>query len=402
MSKPEKETLEYYDPNVLVIIGLDTAHRENHPLFDERVFNPVDDALVKNIITYGITQPVNVRQEEGKLLVIDGRQRVRAAREAAKRLAGAGEHGIKVPVRITRGDDGRVMGIMVSNNELRQNDDILTKARKAERLLAQVGDMNEVAIAFGRTTVTIKNWLSLLEADEVIHDAIQSDKISAAAGVELSFFPKSEQAEKLALLLNANGKSIGVTSNEGLIQTEEEVPPEAAKTKAGKVSIAQVKELKSGVTRKRNWSGVSRMWLKKALKTEIAASLSPKRKAILQWFVTSEAEGNDWFVQFAKDAANELKKKEKRGKNKKARIAAALAKAAEAEANGTAGGDDEALVDSLPDGDGVDPEGVDPEGVDPDDDDDDDDDSEESDEVEAAAEVEAEAEAQAEAGPPEV
>ena len=289
--------LEYFDPYKLIIIGLDTEDGKEHPLYDERINLPIDEALVKNITVYGVQVPIIVRLEGGKAYVVDGRQRVRASREVAKRQGDAGEHVLKVPGRLVRGDDARISGIMISTG-LRQDDDILTKGRKAIGLLGQLHDINEVAIAFGRTPQTIRNWMSLVEADPAIHEAIQNGAISAAAAVELAALDRKDQTKKLDLLLRASNRTDGT---------------------AKPVSESQVKRLKKGEGAKPTARvGVRRTWLKAALKTKAASRLTPDQKSVLTWFVASNAEADDWFALFSDEAAKELDKPKKgRGRPKK-------------------------------------------------------------------------------------
>ena len=86
--------VHYYDPTHLIIVGLD-IEEDGSPLNDERATWDVDEPMVKNIMVYGIQQPVLVRREAGKIYVVDGRQRVKAARTAASRQDGAGEFSTK-------------------------------------------------------------------------------------------------------------------------------------------------------------------------------------------------------------------------------------------------------------------------------------------------------------------
>jgi ParB family chromosome partitioning protein len=111
------KNITYLDPNHIVIVGIDTAATTEDTLYDERIDLDVDINLVKNIMVYGVQQPVLVRAEDGDVIVVDGRQRVRAAREANKQFRAAGEVEVKVPVLSVRGDDRRVTGIMISANE---------------------------------------------------------------------------------------------------------------------------------------------------------------------------------------------------------------------------------------------------------------------------------------------
>ena len=268
--------ITYVKPHDLIIIGLDTEDREENPLYDERVFQPVNEALVKNIMVYGIQQPVLVRQEASRYYVVDGRQRTRAARRAATLQDAAGEYQVKVPVREVRADDKRIAGIMVSTNELRQDDEVLTKATKASRLLDLVGDINEVAIAFGRTPQQIRNWLKLAEADEGIHEAIKTGVISASAGIEL-----------------AEADARQDRSDQGhSTRTDKATPSASSGSSTNRQSRAQ--------------SGVKRTWLRDALKTNAAKGLTDEQRSTLTWMATGYAEEGTWVADFVDDAAKEM------------------------------------------------------------------------------------------------
>jgi ParB family chromosome partitioning protein len=62
---------------------------KTHPLYDERIHLPINDAMVLNIMDQGVLEPIIVWKdpETGKSCVVDGRQRVRHTLEANKRLA---------------------------------------------------------------------------------------------------------------------------------------------------------------------------------------------------------------------------------------------------------------------------------------------------------------------------
>ena len=292
--------IEYIHPNNLIIIGLDTDDESDHPLYDERVFLPVNENLVKNISVYGIQQPVLVRREGGEAYVVDGRQRVRAARVVAKGNANSGEYEVKVPVRDVEGSDGRVQGIMVSTNEQRTEDELLAKAKKAERLLATVGDMAEVAIAFGRSEATIKNWMTLLKADPRVHTAIRGGVLSASAAVAIAKAPRAEQATILATLSSQSDGAITERAAKDLID--------------GTSSTSATASSKSTSTRRasgksHNQSGVKRTWLRKALATDAAKALTADQRAVLDWVANGTAQKGQWFDDFRWDVEAELEDK---------------------------------------------------------------------------------------------
>lgn len=278
------KNITYLDPNHIVIVGIDTEATTEDTLYDERIDLDVDTNLVKNIMVYGVQQPVLVREEDGDVIVVDGRQRVRAAREANKQFRAAGEVEVKVPVLSVRGDDRRVTGIMISANEQRRDDDVLVRAMKAQRMLDLVGSKADVALAFGRTTQTINAWLRLAEADTSVHEAIQSGAISASAGVEIASLDRKEQAAAVDKMV-----------------------------KAQKSSTADAKAQKGG---RKAQPGVKRSWVKKALRTEAFNNLKPQQRAVLEWFATGVSEKGTWMDDFTFDVESELEDKND-GKKKK-------------------------------------------------------------------------------------
>ncbi len=315
------QKIEYVDPDSLVIIGLDTDDRHEHPLFDERVFLPIDENLVKNIIVYGIQVPVLVRQEAGTTIVIDGRQRVRAARKAAGNANMAGEYGVKVPILPKSVDDKRVQGIMISTNELRQDDDVLSKAVKAQRLHDILGDIDEVAIAFGKSKTTIKNWLILVEADTRVHAAVKAGQISVTAAIEVSRLKREEQKPVLeALITAAGGTRVSESQAKAAVTGSEANKAQAGSGTAGQTAgsgatattIATATTTTTTTTTKRksgrsaNQRGIKRVWLRKALETQVAKALTDDQRAVLKWFATGEALKGAWFDDFVSDAESEL------------------------------------------------------------------------------------------------
>jgi len=276
--------VKYIDPNHLIIVGLD-ADEEGSPLNDERAQWEVDEPMVKNIMVYGIQQPVLVRSEAGKMYVVDGRQRVKAARVAVQRQEGAGEFSTKVPCIEVKGDDGRVSGIMVSTNEIRQDDDVLTKAAKAARLLDLVGDKEEVALAFGRSTKTLDNWTKLLAADPVVHTAIRDGKISAAVGIKLAGKTRQEQVVALDQILSAGPG----TSNP---------KPKAKPSSAGSSSSSNDVD--------RTHPGIKKGWLRKAEKTDAYANLEEDQQAVISWILTGHIGKDHWLDKFTWNVDEEL------------------------------------------------------------------------------------------------
>ena len=311
----------YIEPSKLHIVGIDDEQNgegeDVDALFDERIALELDENFVKNIMVYGINTPVLCRSEAGRNVVVDGRQRVRAAREANKRFNEAGEIPLKVPVVLVNGSDKRVQGIMISANEQRRDDTVLTKARKAARMIAMTGNKEEVAIAFGKTTVTINSWLRLINAVTTIHEAIEAGLISATAGVELSALPRDEQVAALTELLKAQKGSSSNPSSK---------PVSAKAAKAAKSGRGQQE-------------GVKRSWVKKVIQTETFKTLKPQQRAVLTWFATGHCDQDSWMDEFMWNAQNEIEDqiaaKQKARLAKKAKPAPVAAPEEEAEDDST-------------------------------------------------------------------
>ncbi len=319
MSK--KAELKMIDPDDLCIVGLDTNDGPDHELYDERALEPLDEALVKNVSVYGVLQPVTVREQGGQLFVVDGRQRVRAARAARNHQSKAGEFEIRVPYT-THGVEGadrqQLTGIMVSANEQRRADDVLVKAAKAARMKALGASLDEVAIAFGRSTVTIRNWLSLLEADDAVLSAVRDGMCAVSAANEIVKYPKEEQADVLNTLLGQtkNGR-VTESMAKGFRQlggdsTASSGSQAKATANAGPSStttpLASKKRRAAGTKAQPVQTGIKRTWLRKALKTQAADGLTDEQKAVLVWISAGTSDGSNWFDAFQSEAEKELSK----------------------------------------------------------------------------------------------
>lgn len=190
------------EPESLVLIT-----DKKHPLYDPRVEWPVSEAMVASVSAKGVIEPVIVRKEGPDIVVIDGRQRTKASVEANKRLRAEGAPTIRVPVIIRREEDVEAFSTSVALNEIRQADDVLTKAQKAQKLLNLGRSEAEVAKDFGVTTVSIKNWLAVLELAPEVRRAVSDELVSAHEAVKtLGKLDREEQVKALPKLIESSPK----------------------------------------------------------------------------------------------------------------------------------------------------------------------------------------------------
>ncbi|MDS0779571.1 hypothetical protein OSC13_16825, partial [Serratia marcescens] len=123
----------------------------SHPLYDERIHLPLDEAMVLNIMDQGVLEPIIVWKdpETGLSCVVDGRQRVRHTVEANKRLAAAGKDLLFVPAVTKRGSVVRMAQAMISANEIRRADTPLGRAKKMADALERGHDEEDLSLMFG-------------------------------------------------------------------------------------------------------------------------------------------------------------------------------------------------------------------------------------------------------------
>ena len=190
----------FFDPEKLVLVT-DKAS----PLYDERVNLPISESMVLNIMHHGVIQPITVRKnpETGLTEVVTGRQRVKNAREANKRLAAQGLKTVLVPATVRPGDDGGLAGVMVSENEIREDDTPMGRAKKMQRLMGFGHDEASLTVIFGCSGQTVRNNLALLDCCADVRKAVDAGKINVSHARALSKLEPEEQRDKLALLVEA-------------------------------------------------------------------------------------------------------------------------------------------------------------------------------------------------------
>ncbi len=151
-------------------------------------------------MVHGVKIPVLATKEGALLIVVDGRQRVKAAVEANKRLTAAGEHPVKIKMVMERGSEADLFGICILANEMRQEDGVIIKARKAKRLLDMNPDKKACATTFGISAIQLERWLKILDLAAPVIKAIEAEEITATAAAELAGLSREKQIEALAEL----------------------------------------------------------------------------------------------------------------------------------------------------------------------------------------------------------
>jgi ParB family chromosome partitioning protein len=166
-----------------------------HPLFDERALWPVSEPLKRSIVAIGIKEQVLVVKDGDRLLVVDGRQRVKAALAANDDLRAYNSPGlVKVPCTICRGNELDHLTTAIATNEIRQDDDVITKCHKLVRYLDLGHDEEEAALAFGVDRAQIRNWLDLAGVAPQVQQAVQNGELSKSAALDEAKKPRAQQS----------------------------------------------------------------------------------------------------------------------------------------------------------------------------------------------------------------
>ncbi len=205
----KRSQLFWLDPDDIIVIGLDTDDGTEHPLYDERAKLPVDEKLAANIAYLGkVLEPISVRKNGDTAEVVYGRQRVKSCRLANERLRDRGGEPVLVPCQLDRADDSRFIGMMISENEHRQGDTPMVKARKLARFMDHGNTEEDVAAMLGGVSVqTVRNHLALLDLDGSVQKLVESGKLAATAASKLAALPRDKQKAAAAKLIAAGGNT---------------------------------------------------------------------------------------------------------------------------------------------------------------------------------------------------
>jgi hypothetical protein len=152
------------DPKDINIIGIDYGD-ENHILYDERINRPLDPAYIAMIVKLGaeVIPSIDARSHEGRIEVVDGRQRVRSAREANKIREANGLPPIRLKMNFSYGIPSTLVVQQIAFNTTaaptpREN------GIHAAKLIRQGCSMADIAAMLGGVAEsTVKRWLRLAE-----------------------------------------------------------------------------------------------------------------------------------------------------------------------------------------------------------------------------------------------
>jgi len=172
--------------------------------FDEEKLREMADSIRE----HGVVEPLVVREHGGRLELIAGERRLRAARLAGLQA---------VPVVVRDMSDREALEVTLIENLQREDLSALEEAAAYVRLMEEFGATQEdVARRVGKSRPAISNTVRLLQLPQAVRDEMRSGRLSAGhARALLSLESPTEQA---ALARDAIRLNLSVRQLEGRIR----------------------------------------------------------------------------------------------------------------------------------------------------------------------------------------
>lgn len=169
----------------------DIVPNENQPrkTFDQYELTLLCESIKEN----GVLQPLVVRIQQGKYLLIAGERRLRAAKMAGLK---------KVPCIIRKADDLTADCFTIIENLLRRDLSVFEEAEGISRLINVYGiSQCEVAEKIGIAQSTLSNKLRLLKLDEILRKRITAARLSERHARSLLRIPEEKRSEALDYII---------------------------------------------------------------------------------------------------------------------------------------------------------------------------------------------------------
>lgn len=222
-------------PYDFVIRGLDT--KEEGIAVDPRIYRKLDPAMMKHIDQEGILVPVIVRMVEGKKEIIEGRQRVRYAREITKKRAIDGLPPLLVPYIVIETNEHNAALKSVAANSMRDNDDAYETAIRIIQFVKSGYSDEEIAKNFRVGVPHVKQVKLFENLNPSIQEAVREKKLKLHAALEWTKLSAKKQEEAFDLAMKtgattkqetrqiAKAKRASTTNGESESKTEGDVIP---------------------------------------------------------------------------------------------------------------------------------------------------------------------------------
>lgn len=210
----------------------DTDDGPEHPLYDKRIFDPIDEKRLARTREYGVFDVIKTQKIPNidVPVVLNGKHRTIYARIVNAEHARAGEELKRVPVSAPLNAKGgydakRSQSIMVLSNELTNVDSMSARAANAIRLHNEPFNRSpqEIADMYLVSLATAYQWLKLENMAPAVKEALDSGELKGSGAAALASKPHEEQVvelEKLRAKAPKDGKRAGKISTGAAVQSK--------------------------------------------------------------------------------------------------------------------------------------------------------------------------------------
>jgi len=246
----------FIDPMQLGIVGLSPSNPDyiegvDPPATDQnwfahcpRVDEALEDEFVADIAENGVERPIDVYRDGLRLITLEGRRRVRAARRAWLEQKGEEEKRIAVCVVIRSGSEEDLFAYNVGSDDpkLRKNRNPVQRAQMIAAYVKRCGeDLEKAGKLFRCSEATIRNNLRLLELAPGPLAEVAKGTLSMANALRIVALPRSEQISVVSEYKEAIKEaatevveSAAEEANETVVDVKDETDEKKGKKKAAK------------------------------------------------------------------------------------------------------------------------------------------------------------------------
>ena len=209
---------------------IDPSINQPRKKFDEEKLRE----LAQSIETYGIVQPIIVRENDGRFTIIAGERRYRAARMAGLKT---------VPVVVKDYTAGEFMEVSLVENIQREDLNPVEEAQ-AMRMLMNEHELTQEVLSsrLGKSRSAVANTLRLLSLPKEIRDMVVSGTLSGGHARCLVALDSDEEKIRLAQRIIVQGLSVRET--EALVKALGTVRPHKEK----KFSAPEIKSAENALS----------------------------------------------------------------------------------------------------------------------------------------------------------
>jgi len=213
--------LEENNRNVLEIKINDVEPNAEQPrkVFDQEKL----ETLAQSIKEHGVVQPIVVRKEGARYIIVAGERRWRASKMAGLKT---------IPVVVKDLTDKEVMEIALIENLQREDLNPIEEAEAYQRLMNEFQMTQEdVSKVVGRSRAAIANSVRLLSLAKEVQEMISDGRLTSGHARTLITINDNQRQKELATQIIEKGLNVRDTEKLAAKEDKRSVPKKAAKSK---------------------------------------------------------------------------------------------------------------------------------------------------------------------------